>query len=289
MSDKSIINRQSYNFRKKHYNWPKFFQLVGIWFFGLIWFFPVLWMFRTSIVPNYMSLQAKTEWIPSVVTFQNYIDAVIKAPLLLWFWNSLIIAVICTVMVLIVNAMAAYAFARLNFWGKNFLFALILSTMMIPQQVTLVPLFIFFNNMGLVDNYLAVILPRAGAAIGVFLLTQFFKGIPKDLEDAARIDGYSRYQIFWHIILPLSKPALAALTIFTFIWSWNDFLWPLITLLSREMYTLPLGLAIAVAYMQREFGLHMASSIIVSIPAFIIFLFFQRQFIQGISTTGLKG
>jgi multiple sugar transport system permease protein len=185
--------------------------------------------------------------------------------------------------------MAAYAFARLKFPGRDLIFSVVLATLMVPGQVTIIPLYLFFNDIYLLDTYSAVILPRVAAAIGVFMLRQFFLGIPKDLEDAARIDGCSRYSIFVRIILPLARPAMAALAIFTFVWSWNDFMWPLIALPSKEMYTLPVGISTLVGYYARDWGMQMAGAFIASAPVLVLFLFFQREFIQGIAMTGLKG
>lgn len=229
------------------------------------------------------------QWIPRVFTVENYRTALYKAPILRWFLNSALVATASTLLVLLADAMAAYAFARVRFKGSNILFAIVLSTMMVPSQVTIVPLYLFFNQLSLLDTYLAVILPRAASALGVFMLRQFFKGIPVELEEAARIDGCSRYQIFWRIILPLARPALAALGIFTFVWSWNDFMWPLITLSSKEMYTLPIGIATLVGYYARDYGMLMAGAFIASAPVLAVFLLFQREFIRGIALTGIKG
>jgi multiple sugar transport system permease protein len=274
---------------RRHFDWKRLLFFVVVWVLAIVWTLPVLWMISTSLKPETMVLTIVPHWIPPTITLENYLRAIQKAPILLWFYNSSVIAVISTLLVLLIDAMAAYAFARIRFTGSRILFIIVLCTMMVPSQVTLVPLYLLFNRLNLLDTFIAVILPRTAAAIGVFMLRQFFIGIPVELEDAARIDGCSRYSIFWRIILPLARPALASLGIFTFVWSWNDYLWPLITLSSKEMYTLPIGLATLVGYFARDYGMLMAGAIIASIPTIIVFLFFQRQFIQGITTTGLKG
>ncbi len=265
------------------------FGLALFWLAAILWIAPVLWMISTSLKPETLVMTLVPQWIPPVVTLENYGRALQKAPILLWFSNSVTIAVLSTGLVLLADAMAAYAFARIRFAGNRLLFVITLCTMMVPSQVTLIPLYLLFNSFNLLNTLVAVILPRAAAAIGVFMLRQFFLGVPVELEDAARIDGCSRYGIFWRIILPLARPAMAALGIFTFVWSWNDYLWPLITLSSKEMYTLPIGIATLVGYFARDYGMLMAGAIIASIPTFIVFLFFQREFIQGITTSGLKG
>lgn len=272
-----------------NFNWPKLLFLIFTWGMAILWVLPILWMISTSIKPETMVMTIIPHWIPPEVTFENYLRALQKAPILVWFYNSSVIAIASTFLVLLIDAMAAYAFARIRFPGNKLLFILTLSTMMVPSQITIVPLYLFFSRLNMLDTLPAVILPRAAAAIGVFMLRQFFMNIPVELEEVARIDGCSRYGIFWRIILPLSRPALAALGIFAFVWSWNDFLWPLITLSSKEHYTLPIGIATLIGYFARDYGMVMAGAIIASIPTLIVFLFFQRHFIKGITTTGLKG
>ncbi|HBE78815.1 MAG TPA: carbohydrate ABC transporter permease [Firmicutes bacterium] len=288
MGDK-LIQLEQLEHSPRNFNWKHLFFLAVIWLLAIVWILPILWMISTSLKTETMVLTLVPHWIPPIITFENYLHAIQKAPLLLWFYNSLAIAIVSTLLVLIIDAMAAYAFARVRFTGNRVLFIIVLCTMMVPSQVIMVPLYLLFNSMNLLNTFIVVILPRTAAALGVFMLRQFFIGIPVELEDAARIDGCSRYGIFWRIILPLAHPALASLGIFTFVWSWNDYLWPLITLSTKEMYTLPIGLSTLVGYFAREYGMLMAGAIIASIPTFIVFLFFQRQLIQGITTTGLKG
>jgi multiple sugar transport system permease protein len=287
--EEKLIQLKEFEQSPKVFKWKRLLFQTTIWVLAIVWILPIVWMISTSLKSETMVMSVTPHWIPSVFTMENYLRAIQKAPILLWFYNSSVIAIISTLLVLLVDAMAAYAFARIRFKGSRALFIIVLCTMMVPSQVTLVPLYLLFNQMNLLNTFIVVILPRTAAALGVFMLRQFFIGIPVELEDAARIDGCTRYGIFWRIILPLARPALASLGIFTFVWSWNDYLWPLITLSSKDMYTLPIGLATLVGYFARDYGMLMAGAIIASIPTIIVFLFFQRQFIQGITTTGLKG
>lgn len=273
---------------KRQRYWQGFAKIL-IWIVGILWLLPIIWMISTSLKPETMIVTRTPQWIPRVVTLENYRTAIQKAAIFRWLMNSTLVAVITTILVLLIDAMAAYAFARLEFFGRDVIFAVVLATLMVPGQVTIIPLYLFFNDLDLIDTYPAVILPRMAAAIGVFMLRQFFLSIPVDLEEAARIDGCSRYGIFWRIILPLARPSLTALAIFTLVWSWNDFMWPLIVLPSKEMYTLPVGISTLVGYYGRDWGMQMASSFLASLPVLILFLIFQREFIKGVAMTGLKG
>lgn len=254
-----------------------------------LWILPALWMLSTSIRPERLVVTPVPQWIPPVVTLENYARVITKAPLLQWMWNSAISSGVATLLTSALDAMAAYAFARLRFRGRDALFLLVLATLMVPAQVTLVPLYLLFKQAGALNTYLAVTLPHGARALGVFLLRQFMLGIPAELEDAARVDGASRYRIFTRVIVPLSRPALAALAIFTFVHTWNDFTWPLIALTSKDLYTLPVGLSTLVGYYSRDYGMLMAGATIASLPILAAFVVFQRQFIEGVSFTGLKG
>lgn len=234
-------------------------------------------------------MQAVPRWIPEVFTFENYAGVLERASLFRWLINSTVVACAATAGVLLIDAMAAYAFARIDFPGRDLIFILVIATMMVPAQVTMIPLFFMLNELSLLNTYLALVLPRLGLAIGVFMLRQFFLGVPMDLEEAALIDGCSRYRIFFQIVLPLAKPSLSALGILTFVWAWNDFMWPLIAISTNEMYTLPIGLSTLVGYYGREYGIQMAGAVIASLPVLIVFMIFQKQFIRGVAFSGLKG
>lgn len=267
-------------------------RLIGIlvmYLVGILWVLPILWMLSTSLKPETMVVQSVPRWIPEVFTLDNYYGVLERASLFKWLLNSVIVAAAATVGVLIINSMAGYAFARINFPGRGIIFMMVIATMMVPAQVTMIPLFFMLNNASLLNTHLALVLPRLGVAIGVFMLRQFFLSLPQDLEEAAAIDGASRYRVFVQIALPLAKPALSALAIVTFIWAWNDFMWPLISISTQDMYTLPIGLSTLAGYYGREYGIQMAGAVIASCPVLLVFLIFQKQFIQGVALSGLKG
>jgi len=254
---------------------------------------PFLWMVTTSLKePG--SLFSYNEpwwkdWIPTQFVWQNYVQAWKAVPFLRFYLNSLFVSFWVTVAQVITSAMAAYAFARLQFPGRDKIFFGYLATMMVPGAVTMIPVFILLRSLGWVDTYKAVILPGAFTAYGTFLLRQFFLTLPKELEDAAKIDGCSYFGIFWKIILPLSKPALATLTTFTFLGSWLNFMWPLIVLNTHEKFTLPVGLAYFQSLHTTNWTLLMAGSLMMVLPILIVFIVNQRYFVEGIKLTGIKG
>ncbi len=223
---------------------------------------------------------------------QNNYQYVLKTPeeipIFLWLRNSIFISTSVTLLVLTVDSLAAYALARLNLPGKKYVFAIIIATLMVPGQILLVPVYLLLSRLGWIDTPLALIVPAAASAFGVFLLHQFFKAVPKELEEAAMLDGASKLRIWWNIMLPLSKPALATLAIFTFVGSWNDFLGPLVFLDSVDKYTLPVGVALFQSSYASEYGLTLAASVICTTPILLIFLIFSRHIIRGISMSGLK-
>lgn len=226
-------------------------------------------------------------------TLQNWNNLFAREDLMLprWLANSLVAASAHTLLVLAISAPAAYAFARLNFPGKNILFILLLATLMIPGDVRLIPNYLVLRDLGMLNSLLALILPGAANVFGVFLLRQFFQSIPTELEEAAIIDGASRFGVFWRIILPLSVPALVALSIFVFQANWNDFLWPLVVTNNIEQRTLPVGLSIlSGTYGPQERGLVLAAAVFSTLPVLAIYLLFQRQIINGVTfTSGFGG
>jgi multiple sugar transport system permease protein len=205
-----------------------------------------------------------------------------------WLGNSLFISACVTLLVLTVDSLAAYALARLNLPGRRAVFGLIVATLMVPGQILFVPVYLILNRLGWIDTPWALIVPAGAGAFGVFLLHQFFKGIPRELEEAAAIDGCTRLGIYWHVVLPLSRPALATLGIFTFIGSWNDFLGPLVFLDSLDRYTLPVGIALFQSSYASEYGLTMAASVLCTLPIIVVFLLFSKHIIRGMSLSGLK-
>ena len=260
---------------------------------GLVMALPFLWMVSTALKPDALVFRIPPEWFPRPWVWRNFIDAmtILGHPIYLYAWNTTVIAVLGVVGVVISSSLVAFGFARLEFPGRDALFVLVLSTMMLPFAVTMVPQFILFQKLGWLDSFKPLVIPYwFGAPFHIFLLRQFFLTIPKDLDDAARIDGASSLQIYWHIILPLSKPALATVAIFAFVYHWNDLLWPMIVLASREKWTLPIFLASFQGYMlEPRWNLLMAASTVLMLPCLVLFFFSQRLFIRGITLTGLKG
>ena len=262
---------------------------------GVTMILPFLWMISTSL-KSYNSIfifnLADIRWIPKPVYWKNYIDVWKVVPFARFYLNSIFVCVAVTFGQVATSALAAYAFARLRFPGRDKLFFAYLATMMIPGSVTMIPVFALMRTFGWIDTYKALIIPSIFTAYGTFLLRQFFMTLPRDLEDAAKIDGCSLWGIFWKVILPLSNTALATLTIFVSLGNWVSFMWPLLVTNSIEKRTLPIGLAYfqeLYQYAQPDWGLLMAGSLITMVPIIIIFLFNQRFFIEGIKLTGMKG
>jgi ABC-type glycerol-3-phosphate transport system permease component len=251
---------------------------------------PLFFMLSTSLKAMRQITKFPPEWIPNPVIWGNYPAVFTYAPMHLYFFNTMIIVLPTVIGATFVSSLTAYAFARLRAPGKNFMFTLVLATLMLPSVVTMVPTYILFARLGWVGTFLPLIVPPlAGGAFYIFLLRQFFMTIPRELEDAALIDGCSRFRIYWNIILPLAKPVLATVTIFAFMGAWNDYLGPLIYLGNRDQYTMSLGLQAFVQYQRREWGLLMAASVMMIAPIILMFFVAQKSFVQGITVTGLKG
>ncbi|PYZ94668.1 sugar ABC transporter ATP-binding protein [Salipaludibacillus keqinensis] len=269
----------------------KVFVYMALFAGGFIFLVPFFWMVSTSLKDSAVIFQFPPQWIPDPIVWGNYVEAMTFAPFHLFFANSLIIASLSMIGEVFTGALVAYGFAKLEFKGKNVLFIIVLATMMLPGEVTMIPVFIMFSSIGWIDTFLPLIVPSyfGGSAFFIFMLRQFFLGIPNELEDAARIDGCNTFQIFYKIALPLSKPALAVVAIFSFHGKWNDFLGPLIYLNSMEKYTVQLGLAMFQGMFQTEWSLLMAASIVALLPVLLIFFMFQKYFIEGIKLSGIKG
>ena len=265
---------------------------AGLILLTLLFVAPLLWMLSTSLKPNFMTTRFPPQWIPRTFSGEGYSTILTIGsanPVLKWFLNSMIASSAHTVLVLVTASMAAYALARMHFRGKNLMFVVIVLTLVIPQFVFLIGNFLIVQYFGWLDTLLAVIVPGAAGAFGVFFLRQFFLSLPLELEEAALIDGANRLQIFLRIILPLSKAPLATLTVLSFLTNWNDFLWPVYVLLSPESLTLPPGLAILQGAYNTNYTVIMAGGVLASIPVLIIYTFAQRYIIEGVSRSGLKG
>jgi multiple sugar transport system permease protein len=250
---------------------------------------PFIWMLSTSLKNLDEVFLFPPKWIPSKLQFRNYTSLWHDFPMSTWIFNSLKVTLSVTIGVLITSSMAAYAFARINFPGRNILFYMYLGALMIPGWVMLVPNFVLMRHLGWIDTHWALIIPAIGQPFGTFLLRQFFLTIPKELEEAARVDGAGHFQIFTQIILPLSMPALATLFVFQFLAIWNEFLWPLIVLNSPEKFTVPLGLAFLNTAHSTDWTRLMAGSMILLVPVILLFVVAQRYYVRGIALTGLKG
>ena len=251
--------------------------------------FPFLWMIDTALKPNGQALQSPPTIIPDSIQWGNFVAAWTYLPFGHFIFNSLLVSCCGTILVLITSSLAAYAFARLRFAGRESIFVAYLGTLIIPQAVLVIPQFMLIRTLGWVNSYQALIVPGAFTAFGTFLLRQFFKGIPLELEESALIDGASRLRILWNIILPLSKSALGVLGLFTFIAFWNNFLWPLIVVNTADMATIPLGLQMFQGQHGTEWSYMMAGATISVIPGAILVILLQRYLVEGITLTGIGG
>ncbi|MCF0131645.1 MAG: carbohydrate ABC transporter permease [Pseudobutyrivibrio sp.] len=251
---------------------------------------PFLWMLSASIKTDAEVFRMNPfVWIPKNPRWSNYSEIWTKIPFGRFVGNTVFLTIIVTCLQLLTSSFAAYAFAKLEFKHKNILFMGYLSTIAMPWQVYMVPQFIMMRKMGLNDKLLAIICLQAFSAFGVFMMKQFYEGIPSSLCEAARIDGMSEYKIYTNIMIPLSKPALSTLTIFTFVNTWNDYLGPLIYLKSQEKKTIQLGLKMFIGQYSSDYGLIMAGSVLSLIPVIIVFLILQKYFVEGVASTGIKG
>jgi multiple sugar transport system permease protein len=256
---------------------------------ALLMVIPLVWMAVTSLQTLNETRHYPPTLVPSSLRFKNYTDVLRDSPFTHWFMNTLLVTIASVAGNLVFCSLAGYAFARIRFFGRNMVFVLILATLMVPFQVTVIPTFLIVRQLGMIDTLGALIVPNLAGAFGIFMLRQFFLTLPIELEEAARIDGASRLGVLVKIVLPLSGPALATLAVITFLWTWNDFFWPLITIYSANKMTLQLGLATFQGAHQANTNLLMAANVMTVLPMLLVFFVAQRYFIRGIATTGLKG
>jgi len=270
-----------------------------IWAAGMAaavaWALPLVWMVSTSVKPPGQVLTRTVEWLPRAVTFENYAK-VLQKPVAHWLLNSTIVTAGSTAVSLATGAMAGYALARLNFPGRKTFFFLVLAVLMIPTEMTIVPLFIGVLRIGLVNSYLALLVPSLASAFSVYLFRNFFLSMPRELEDAAAIDGAGRFRVFWSVALPVARPAVIAAAILLSTNYWNAFLWPLLVIFREDMKTLPVGMAaftpgtgVGQSTQLGGYAPAMAAMTILTIPSVVVFLFLQRQFIEGATSAGIKG
>lgn len=291
-SAKNTANRPSGRSRAMRKSaWRAF--LMWLMFVPLIFviIIPLLYMASMAFTQELHQFTMPIRWIPQPPTLQNFqkIFADPLLPLARWFANSLLVASVGTIIILFISSLSGYAFARLEFPGKDMLFSLLLFSLMIPAAITLIPAFLLLRDLSLLDTYHAIWWPAAASVTGIFLLRQHFYSVPRELEDAARVDGANRFRIYWQICLPLVRGALVALAIFSFLGLWNDLFWPLIVLNKQANLTLPIGLVVLQqgSYIQR--GLAFAGAFTATMPVMIFYAIFQRQIIAGITTTGMAG
>jgi len=256
---------------------------------ALVMVVPLLWMVVTSLQTLNETRHYPPTLIPHSLQLRNYSTIIRHTPFVRWFVNTTIVTVVVVIGNLILCSLAGYAFARIRFFGRDVAFVLVLATLMVPFQVIIIPEFLIVRSLGMIDTLGALILPNLAGAFGIFLLRQFFRTLPIELEEAARIDGCSRLGVLVKIVLPLSGPALATLAVVTFLWTWNDFLWPLIVLYNQNNYTLQLGLATFQGAHQSTTNLLMAVNVLSMLPILLLFFLAQRYFVRGIATSGLKG
>jgi multiple sugar transport system permease protein len=258
--------------------------------FGLIFLLPFAWMVSTSVKPNDQVFVYPPQWLPNPILWDNYVDALTKVPFLSYFRNTVFISGMTIVGNLLSCSLVAYGFSRVRWFGRDAVFLIVLATMMLPTATTLVPLYVIFRNLGWMGTFNPLVVPPFfGTAFFIFLLRQFFMTIPMDLSDAARIDGENEFGIFWRIILPLSKPALATVALFSLLWSWSDFFGPLIFLTNEDLYTISLGLVQFQSRYDTAWGQVMAAATVFTLPVLVLFFVSQRQFVEGVTVTGLKG
>jgi multiple sugar transport system permease protein len=257
---------------------------------AILWLLPMIWVVAMSLKPNAELMRSTAGFLPIPFTFENYIGLLKRDTVPRWLMHSLIISVAMTALVLIVSSMAGYAFARLEFPFKKTLFMMMVAGLMAPEQSVFIPLHTMISGWGLHNTHFALIMPRVAVPIGVYLMMQFFRSVPKELEEAAAIDYASRLTIFLRIMLPLSVPALTTLGLFTFIFAWNDFLWPLVSATKADMYTVTVGLASIQSNFAFSEGLGavMASAVFASLPIVLLFLIFQRFIVAGVAMSAGK-
>jgi multiple sugar transport system permease protein len=287
----SIANNAKHNLAasKKTKRSINYFSFIVLVILAILFILPIYWMLIGSLKPYSMIMKMPPDFILLNPTISNYIRLFKKTQALRWFFNSVIVASSITFLVVMVSSAAGYAYAKKSFRGKHVLFWVLMATMMIPKQVLLVPLFIMVNKMKLFDTYLGLILPLVGWPIGTFLMKQFMVTIPSELLEAAKIDGCPELKIFSRIVLPLAKPGVATLAIFTFMQSWNDYMWQLVMIKTSVIKTLPVGIAGLQEEFSAQYGLLMAGACLAACPMIAVFLCFQKYFIKGITLGSVKG
>lgn len=256
---------------------------------AVLFIFPIIWMLFASLKPSGYTVSKIIEWFLPPYSFVNYSDVIAQAPILKWMLNSFIVSASVTFIVIVFDSLAAFALSVIDFKYKNLVFVLFTIGLMVPTEANVVALFDIVQKLGLINTYPGLILPRIAIPLGIIILKEFFDAIPRDLIDSARIDGCGLFRIYYSIFMPLSKAAIASIGIFTFIQAWNAFLWPFIAIMTKEMFTLPVGVPTFTDAYTPDYSIPMTVNMIASLPAIAAFLLFQKQIIQGIKFTGIKG
>ncbi len=262
---------------------------AGLYGVAILFVVPYIYMVSLSVQPTEYAISSVPHLIPPAVTLSHYSDLLTDSLIVQWVINTFVVATVATILVLLVDSMIAFSLTRLRWPGQSILLSIIVASFMVPFYVNLVPLFTLVADLGLVSDLLGVILPAVANPLGVFLLYQFFRDIPEEYDEAARIDGFSTFQIYSRIILPISKPILSALAIFVFVFNWNQFIWPVVVLQEQATFTLPLGLVVLRDTFTFQPGLTMASGVIAGLPLFVLFLLLQDRIIQAVQFQGTTG
>jgi multiple sugar transport system permease protein len=276
---------QPTDWRARYFNW---FCVSVLVVFAAIWIIPLIWALDTSLKPDAVIANQPTNWWSPTWTLHAYQLLFNVGNIQVWYLNSFVIAILSAVFAVVACSMAGFAIARTHFKGRRIVFVLVAAGLLIPPQVLIVPQFKEFNYAHLLNTYWVQVLPAIAVPIAVFIFVAFFSGIPTELAEAARMDGASWWHVYRTVYMPLSKPAISAVFIFTFVWKWNDFLWPLLTLTNPRIMTLPVGLSQVSSAFGIMYAEIMASAVLGALPLIVVFLLFQRQIVQGIATTGIK-
>jgi multiple sugar transport system permease protein len=262
---------------------------VVVLLLALVWLLPLAWALATALKPDAETTAVPVRWFGSEITFEGFTSVLENGAVWRWYFNSFLVSSVVTLVTIVLASMAAFAFSRVKFRGRGVAYFFIAAGLIVPFQALIVPLFQELDAFGLVDTYWGIILPQIAAPIAVLVFKRFFDGIPKELDESARLDGASTFRVYWQIWMPLAKPAIAAVGIFTFVTSWNNFLWPYIITSAGALQTIPVGLATVQSFYGAQYAQVMALSLLGALPLFIAFVLFQRQIVEGISNTGLKG
>lgn len=281
-----MLGKKNKNKRKKE-KIDIIFNIIIV-FFAVLNLFPLYWLFTSSLKNSADVVKMPPDWFPKSITFDNYVDVFNNQPAVTWTFNSIVVSLVSTIALIIVSCMAAYAFSKLKFKGKNIIFIIFISSLMVPKEVMIVPLFRIIQDFGMVDSLHGMIWPNVATAFGVFMLKGFFDSIPDSLRESAKMDGASEFTVFYKIMVPMVKPGIGALFILNFVQVWNDYLWQLVVGQSENSKTLMVGIATLMQDLNPNFAYKMAGATVAAIPMLVIFILFQRYFTSGISIGAVK-